>query len=435
MTKRFYAIAIVATVLTAGGFFAPTLYSVGCALAWLLLAATATDALLLWHRRGLTAERQCDSRFSNGDDNTVRLRLESSYPFPTKLRVTDEVPFIFQRRDVSFHVSMPLLGTKTIAYHLRPTQRGTYGFGHVRAIATSPLRLIGRRYRLAEPMDVSVYPSYLMLRRYELLAMSNRLTDMGIKRVRQVGHDSEFEQIREYVKGDDFRSLNWKATARRAALMTNVYQAERSQQVYCLIDKGRVMQQAFRQMTLLDYSINATLMLSYVATRKDDKAGLITFADRFGTMLPASKRTGQMQHMQEALYAEHTTFGESDYAALVQTLNERLTKRSLLILFTNFTGQASLARQLPYLRQLNKSHRLLVVFFEDSEMQEFVRTKASTTEDVYQHVIAEKMVHEQRHLVALLRQQGILALLTTPQQLSVDVVNKYLELKQRSMAN
>ena len=120
-----------------------------------------------------------------------------------------------------------------------------------------------------------------MLRQYELLAISNRLTDLGIKRIRRVGHNTEFEQIKEYVKGDDYRTINWKASARRHQLMVNVYQDERSQQIFNVIDKGRVMQQAFRGMTLLDYAINASLVLSYVAMHKEDKAGIVTFNEKF----------------------------------------------------------------------------------------------------------------------------------------------------------
>ena len=270
-----------------------------------------------------------------------------------------------------------------------------------------------------------------MLRQYELLAMSNNLKEMGIKRIRRIGNNADFEQIKDYIVGDDYRTINWRATARRHQLMVNVYQEERSQPVYSVIDKGRMMQQAFEEMTLLDYAINASLVLSYVAVNKQDKAGLITFSDQFGTFVQASRQQGQMQQLQEALYAEHTQFGETDYSALLAGLSRHVTHRSLLILYTSFTSMASMRRQLQYLRQLALRHRLLVVFFEDEELSSYLSSLPShlSTESVYQHVIAEKFAYEQRLIVQTLRQYGIQSLLTTPRNLSVDVINKYLEMK------
>lgn len=208
-----------------------------------------------------------------------------------------------------------------------------------------------------------------MLHRYELLAISDNLTELGIKRIRRVGHHTEFEQIKEYVKGDDYRTINWKASARRHELMVNVYQDERSQQIYNVIDKGRIMQQAFRGMTLLDYAINASLVLSYVVMRKEDKAGLVTFNEHFDTFIPASRQPGQMQALLENLYSQQTTFGETDFSSLCVHLNKRVNKRSLLVLYTNFSGIGSLNRQLAYLQQLNRQHRLLVIFFEDAALK------------------------------------------------------------------
>ena len=254
---------------------------------------------------------------------------------------------------------------------------------------------------------------------------------MGVKRVRRAGNNTEFEQIKEYVEGDNYRSVNWKASARRHQLMVNVYEDERSQQIVSVIDKGRAMQQAFRGMTLFDYAINASLMLSYVAVRKADKAGLVCFADHTDTFVAPSRRHGQMERLLDALYSQQTQFGESDFGDLIATLNRRLTKRSLLVVYTSFSSLHAMERQLPYLKQLNMRHRLLVVFFADNELRDFLWRKPDTTEDYYQHVIVEKMLSEQRLIVSRLRQNGILGMFTTPQNLSVDVVNKYLEIKEQ----
>ena len=439
IAHRFYYLLTAVILIIAIGFAVPLMFTIGRILVFLLFITVLFDIVILYiHRNSsqpLRVFRSLSPRFSNGDDNPVKVRLESSYPFDIHTEVIDEVPFVFQRRDVLFKARIRKQGDATISYALRPTQRGVYGFGHVRVFVSSPLGLVQRRFTCCEPQDVKVYPSYLMLRQYELLAMSNNLTEMGIKRIRRIGHNTDFEQIKDYVVGDDYRTINWRATARRHQLMVNVYQEERSQQVFSVIDKGRMMQQTFLEMTLLDYAINASLVLSYVAVNKQDKAGLITFSDQFETFVPASRQQGQMQTLQEALYAEHTAFGETDYSALLAGLSRHVTRRSLLILYTSFTSMAALRRQLSYLRQLALRHRLLVVFFEDEELRDFVQDthhqSSITTEQTYQRVIAEKFAYEQRLIVHTLRQYGIQSLLTTPQNLSVDVINKYLEIKSR----
>ena len=432
----FFLIAIILTLLV--GFAVPPLFFIGRILVLLMLIAVLVDIAMLWSRRGIHAYRTLSPRFSNGDDNPVSIRLESNYPFAVRVEVIDEVPFVFQRRDVLFKAAIRKQSDVTITYHLRPTERGVYGFGYVRVFVNTVLGLVQRRFTCCAPQDVKVYPSYMMLRQYELLAMSNNLTEMGIKRIRRIGHNTDFEQIKDYVVGDDYRTINWRATARRHQLMVNVYQEERAQQVYQVVDKGRMMQQTFNGMTLLDYAINASLVLSYVAINKQDKAGLVTFSDKFETFIHASRQSGHMQTLQEALYAEHTEFAETDYSALLTGLSRHVSHRSLLVLYTSFTSMAALRRQLSYLRQLAMRHRLLVVFFEDEELKQFFipgfskkSRKAVTTEETYQRVIAEKFAYEQRLIVQTLRQYGIQALLTTPNNLSVDVINKYLEMKSR----
>lgn len=433
LTRRFYLFTLLVVLLLCGGYLFGTLFPVGQVALALLVLAVIADSFLLYRTKGVRSSRQCTPRFSNGDENEIRLRVESCYPFPVTLSVVDEIPAIFQLRDIHFNLSLKPGEGKTITYRLRPTRRGTYDFGHIRAFASTRIGLIERRFTCGEPQQVKVYPSYLMLHRYELLAMSDNLTELGIKKIRRVGHQTEFEQIKDYVKGDDYRTINWKASARRHQLMVNVYQDERSQQIYNVVDKGRVMQQAFHGMTLLDYAVNASLVLSYVAMRKDDKAGLVTFNEHFDTFIPASKQTGQMQILLEGLYAQETTFGETDFSALCVHLAKHIGKRSLLILYTNFSSLSSMNRQLAYLQQLSRQHRLLVVFFEDADLKEYISVKPTDTEGYYRHIIAEKIAYEKRLIVTTLKQNGIYSVLTTPDKLSIDVINKYLELKSRQL--
>jgi uncharacterized protein (DUF58 family) len=290
---------------------------------------------------------------------------------------------------------------------------------------------VKRRYIFPANKTVKVYPSYIQMRRYQLLAASNKLQEAGVKRIRKIGHSMEFEHIKEYVRGDDYRTINWKATARKADLMVNNYTDERSQQIYCLINKGRVMKMPFGGMTLLDHAINASLVLSNVALVKQDKAGLITFAENLDTFLQADKKPTQMNLLLESLYRQNTQFLEPDFEKLFSIIRNRITNRSLLILFTNFEAIESLQREMPALKKIAHYHLLLVVFFENTELRFLMERKAATIEDIYIKTIAEKFAFEKRLMVKELHKNGIPSILTTPEHLTVNTVNKYLELKTR----
>lgn len=402
---------------------------------------TGLDAWLLFRnqaRTGIFARRDVSDRLSNGDENPITIYLENQYAFRTDVEVIDEIPFQFQRRDVLFKARLNPRETRAIRYELRPTRRGEYSFGAVNVFALSPLGLLKRRFQFEQGKLVAVYPSYLQMRQYELLAATNRLNEVGVKRIRRLGHSMEFEQVRPYATGDDVRTINWKATSRRsdvqgASLMINAYQDERSQPVYCLIDKGRVMQSPFDGLTLLDYAINASLVLSNIALLKQDRAGILTFSNQVGQLLPADRRTGHMLRILELLYRQKTRFLETDYESLYASVRTHIRQRSLLLLFTNFETVNAMHRQLPYLRRLAKDHLLLVIFFENTELRSLLDQPATDTEQIYLKTIGEKFTFEKKQIVKELAQYGIQTILTTPQNLTANTVNKYLELKARGM--
>jgi len=425
-------------------FFLPWLLGPMQVLLGATILLTGLDALLLYAPgqgggQPVFGRRVLGDKLSNGDDNEVQLYLENRYRFGLRVEVIDEIPHQFQRRDVLFKASIQPGQTQVITYQLRPTKRGEYEFGAVNVYAASPLGLVRRRFRFDQNRTVPVYPSFLQMRQYELLAIHNRLTEVGVKRIRRVGQSMEFEQTRPYASGDDPRNINWKASARRATgggndtLIVNHFQDERAQQVYCLIDKGRVMRMPFEGLSLLDYAINATLVMSNIALIKHDKAGLVTFSNKPGATVPAERRPGHMRTILEVLYHQKTQYLETDYERLYATVRAKIKQRSLLILFTNFETLQGMQRQLPYLRGLSKAHLLLVVFFENTELRTYLDAPAESTADVYNQTIAEKFQQEKRQIVLELQRYGIQALLTPPQLLTVNTINKYLEFKARGL--
>jgi uncharacterized protein (DUF58 family) len=280
---------------------------------------------------------------------------------------------------------------------------------------------------------VPVYPSYIQMRQYELMAISNRLTELGIKKIRRIGHNREFEQVKEYVSGDDIRTVNWKATARKNSLMVNHYQDEKSQAVYSVIDKGRVMKMPFEGLSLLDYAINASLVISNIAILKEDKAGIITFSSSVSTILAASKVHSHMQAILETLYNQRTGFQESNFDSLYVQIKRQIKGRSLILLYSNFETLSSLERQLPYLRSIAYHHVLVVIFFENTQLKELLEKSAANTEEIYLKTIAEKFAFEKKQIVKELQKYGIHAVLTAPKNLTVNTINKYLELKARGL--
>ena len=431
--RSFQAIGIVVFLAIAGYAF-PAAEALARALLYIVLALVVVDVLMLFRvKKGMTGQRFAPEKFSNGDQNPIRLYLQSYYSFDVQLRVIDEVPAQFQMREAQFFTKLKATESTAIDYHLRPVKRGEYHFGKLNVFASGPLGLVARRFQFAEPVMVPVYPSFIQMRKYELLAISNNLTMQGMKKIRRLGHNMEFEQIKEYVPGDDFRTINWKATARKGHLMVNNYQDEKSQQVYSVIDKGRVMQMPFEGMSLLDYAINAALAISNIAMRKGDKAGLVTFQHKIGTTLPASKRNKQMELILETLYNQKTAYQESDFSRLFVHLQKRLNQRSLLLLYTNFESMAALERQLPFLQSLSKRHVLVVIFFRNTELKELLDGKPESIREIYHKTIAEKFDYEKRLIVRELRKYGIYSVLTTPQNLTIDTINKYLELKARGL--
>lgn len=405
---------------------------------WLLVLGLVTflglDILLLYlSRTGLEAERITPEKLSNGDLNPITISLKNHYTFPISVKIIDEIPFQFQIRDFKIKKTIKAATQKEVGYDLRPTERGEYHFGSLNIYVSSPLRLISRRFSFDNNQMVPTYPSYIQLRKYDLIAFSNNLFQYGIKKIRRIGHTMEFEQIKEYVQGDDLRTLNWKATAKRNSLMVNQFQDEKSQSVYMAIDKGRVMQMPFDGLSLLDYAINSSLVLSNVILKKQDKAGLFSFSKKVENRVFAERRGSQMQKILETLYNVKTDFFESDYSRLYVDIKKNINQRSLIILYTNFETMDGLNRQLPYLKGIAKSHLLVVVFFSNTELNSIINKKTATIQEVYDKVIAEKFMFEKRLIVNELKKYGIHSVLTQPENLTLDAINKYLEIKSRGI--
>jgi len=432
--RPFYLTSFLITGLFVLSYFWPVLFATARLLLIALIIIIVLEAFILFRfKSGVIGERFLPVKFSNGDENPVNLHIKNSYPVTVKLTVIDELPVQFQYRSFKLKLELKAGQVKKKNYIVKPVARGVYNFGALNVYASVLLFLIQRRYQFNQDVSVSVYPSFIQMRRYELYAVSDRLNEAGVKKIRQIGHTMEFDRICKYVMGDDFRTINWKASARKAKLMVNQYQDEKSQQVYSIIDMGRLMKMPFEGMTLLDYAINSSLVISNVAIHKQDKAGIITFSDKMHSVLPASRHYNQMRKILEVLYKQQTVFKESDYEQLYAGITHKIKQRSLILLYTNFESLPGLQRQLGYLRNLARRHLLAVIFFVNTELDVLQKENVKNTEELYIKTIAAKFAYEKKQILYELNRYGIHHILTKPQDLTVSTLNKYLEIKARGL--
>lgn len=434
LPPRFFMVASASIVVFAFSFVIPWLFSLGLSILTLLVIVTLTDSLLLIsNRRKLTVVRTVPNMLSLGDENKIFIKVKNNTGLDIDIIIYDELPFQLQMRDFEMKSPLKNYEEKVFEYSVTPVSRGNYAFGNVNILVTSPLGFIQQKQVFELLTSVPVYPSIIQMKKFELKSHPFNSAADGIKKHRRLGHSYEFDQIKEYVIGDDSRSINWKASSRKGALMVNQYEDERSQQVFSIIDKSRAMRMPFNKLTLLDYAINAALVISNVVLQKHDKAGLITFSDKIGTILPAERSTQQLKKILEALYNEQEHFLEAEYELLYHLVRHVIKHRSLIFLYTNFESYHAFERVLPILRQINKFHLLVVIFFDNEEVVNMSRKEATKLLDIYVQTMAGNYLFEKNQIASELTNYGIHCIKTLPKDLSINTINKYLEFKSRRM--
>jgi uncharacterized protein (DUF58 family) len=400
----------------------------------LLVTLVVTDVLLLYGVKiHLRAKRSLGKQFSLGDENNVHVHVENLSRVQLHCELYDELPVQFQERNFYRLLSIEAGAAEDLHYQLRPVTRGEYHFGVLNAITSSVVGLCSRRVLLAAPQMIPVFPSVIQMKKYEMLAFARISNYEGIKHIRRIGHSYEFEKIRNYVQGDDIRSINWKATGRRNAIMVNQYEDERSQQVYMILDKSRNMHMPFNGLSLLDYSINTSLVLANIALKKYDKTGLITFSHKIGSVLPADRSELQLKKILQLLYREKPQPVEANYDLLYRAVKNVVHGRSLIFLYLNFESAYAMERALHVLQKINRMHLLVIMIFENTELEKFSNEAPVMLSDIYAQTIAQKLLNDKRQIVAKLRKYGIQTILSKPENLSINTVNKYLELKARGL--
>ena len=432
--KGFYVYLAIASVCFLLSFWIKLLFPIAWIITLTIVLLLIVDILLLYRfKNAIQARRLLPEKLSNSDDNIIPITVSNYYPFLIQIDIIDELPIQFQKRDFLHITTIQANKNYNFSYNVRPVERGEYFFGNLNVYASTKLKIAKRKYQFQNEQMVAVYQSIIQMQKYDFLAIGNHLTETVLKKIRRIGNTLEFEQIKDYVTGDDFRTINWKATAKRAQLMINQFQDEKSQPIYSIIDLGRVMKMPFNGLKLLDYAINSTLAFSNVALKKHDKVGMLSFSKTIDTFLPAIHKLTYLNKILETLYNIDTQFNDSNFGLLYAHIKRKITHRSLLLLYTNFEHISALKRQLPYLQAISKKHMLVVIIFENTELDKLISTDAEDLQTIYHKTIAEKFSFEKRLMVKELQKFGIQSILTPPEQLTINTINKYLEIKARGL--
>ncbi len=428
---RFFTTLTFLAFVFFAAYFIPLLLPIAYGVLALVVFLTLLETVILWSQKKLvTIERDLAERFSNDDENWVPLKIKNLTAYQLHLKIIEELPHQLNLRDFVLFQKLKPKEKLIHSYSINPKTRGMYRFGNLNAYLCTIIGMVEKKQIIVQPQEVKIYPSFKNLEKYDLKTIKAS-AQYGIRKTRRIGHSLEFEQIKNYNRGDDIRHINWKATAKRKQLMVNQYTDEKSKEVYCLIDTGRNMKFPFKGLSLLDYSINSALIILNNALKSQDKAGVLSFNKKVENFLKAEQRPQYLQKILEKLYAIVPEFEESNFSNLYVYLKRMISHRSLLFLFTNFENFDSFERQLSYLQALNKSHVVVLVFFKNVEIEE--QLAGLKIKDAVQKAIIEKQINEKKAIVTQLNRHRIQTVLTSPDELTIDLLNKYLEIKAKSL--
>lgn len=379
----------------------------------------------------VVAVRESPVKFSIGVANPVVLTVTNGSDEPAFVTVRETPPPGFEGERAAGPVSIPPRGEWVCRLSFTPPSRGHFEFGPAVVRSAGLLGLAGRQFDACGPESAKVYPDITAVHTYALLARRGTLHEIGVRAARFAGVGTDFESLRDYVDGDDYRDIDWKATARRGAPVVRSFEAERSQTIVLAVDAGRLMTPYVGGLTKLDRAVNAALLLAYLATRSGDSVGLLVFGRDVHTFVPPRKGHRQFLAVLEALYAVEGAVEEPDYAGALRYLSTRVRRRSLVVLFTELVGTEPSRRLLGVLQAISRRHLPLVMTQRNREIERLSAEIPGTESHAFRAAVATDLLHDKAAALARLTAGGSLVVDVEPERLSTAAVNRYLEVKAR----
>jgi uncharacterized protein (DUF58 family) len=392
-----------------------------------LLALVARDARSVRAALQLEVQRRRDAVLSNGAANPVRLSVYNPTEVDLDLQIVDEPPPEFALDRETFALRLPAGAAWEDLYHVTPDRRGDYSFGALNLRARSALGLLSlERAFDFDDRAVRVYPDLRAVKGMTMLAMRDQVLRMGIRTQRAPFVGREFESLRDYQSGDEWRSLDWKATARRQRLTVRSYDVEHSQKILLVLDLGRTMSTRMGELSKADVAINASVLLTAVASRLDDRVGLLAFADRVIGWLPPVRGKGQAGRLLDFLYPLEAVTRESDYRAAFHEIALRVRGRTLVVVFTDLVDPESSSQLIHQLGVLAAHHAVLCVALSDHELEDVQAHPPADPDTLWRQTVAASLLDDREQAIAKLQERGVRVMKARPDSLSVDLVNRYL---------
>lgn len=407
---------------------------------WLVIAVDLSvvivatlDLISLGRTDRVSVERDVGRVASINVKHDVVLTLINRSSTTVNLMLRDDVPLEYAPQPEQFAIRIGSQSRLRLEYSLKPTQRGKCVLRQVHVRLRSALGMWHRYYQIPLQTEIHIYPDMKQLSEYAVLARTNRLSLMGLRRTRKVGTDNEFERLRDYTPDDNYKRIDWRATTRRNKLTVKDFQANQSQRLIFLVDCGRMMTNRAGDLSLLDHALNSVLMLSYVALQQGDSVGLMSFSDTIHSYVPPR---GGMKHTNALLHASFDRFPrlvESRYDEAFLHLSKCCRKRSLVILISNLLDEVNANQVVNHLTSLTGKHLPLGVLLRDQPLFDAVEGPYRDTPSLFRAAAAADIVNWRQQLLADLQHQGVLALDVAPNQLTAPLVNTYLDIKARHL--
>lgn len=398
-----------------------------------MLVAAFGDLFTLPKQGEFSVERQCQLTASLQKKHPVHLLLSYRGKQARAIELRDDLPQEFEATPDTFKLTISPQSRANLQYDIRASRRGAFTLRCAYLKVSSRLGLWQRFMTLPVESLINVYPDMKQLAEYEMLARTNRLSLMGVRRTRRVGQDNDFERLRDYTLDDNYKHIDWRSTARRQKLTVKDFQTSQSQRIIFLMDCGRMMTNVTQGLSLLDHALNAMLMLSYVALRRGDSVGLICFSDRIHSFVPPRGGPRQMNHLLRASFDRFPTLVESRYSDAFLHLSKHCRKRSLVVLVSNVIDEINANQVHQYLSTIVGRHLPLAVLLRDHELFSAADANWRDDAELFRSAAAAEILCWRHEVLTDLQHQGVLSLDVFPEEMTAPLINQYLEVKARHL--
>jgi len=420
---------LIPTILTAGIMFDASWLVPALTADALIFVVSLFDLFTLPSTATLRAERHHNKVASIVKNSNVAFRMINESSRRLRLTLLDDLPETFSVEESIFRASIGSQETKEFQYSFKPTKRGQFNLQCIHVRSRSLFGFWVRHLTVPVKTQIHVYPDLHQLSHYALLARTNRLNLLGVRRTRKVGQDNEFERLREYTRDDHYRNINWRSTARHNKLIVQDYQNNQSQRIIFLIDCGRMMTNESANMTFVDHALNSMLMLSHVALSKGDSVGLICFSDKIHCFVPPRSGMSQMNQLLHASFNQFPRMVESRYDEAFLYLANRCNKRALVVLITNVVDEVNSQQVVQYMQTVSRRHLPISVMLRDHHIFD----EAEQTKSLYNAAAAAQILNWRHDVLNTLTHRGAFAMDVFPEDMTTPIINQYLEIKARHL--